>query len=356
LQLPEQAKRNSWQFTLIPVIWVIVSVGAFLWLDLFREANLKFLLPAQVGFALWVGRGVWTLWNLRPRRESPYIQMVPKLASAAGVLAVVVTLWSGLDPLYHDPEFQRSDYRGIVETINQRADAGDAVILDAPNQQEVFEYYYNGILAVYPLPVGLGGDDQATFEATREIIADHPRIFAVFWGTEERDPNHIVESTLDSEAYEADDVWYGDVRLVQYVAPIDFESFEESGAQFGESITLEQFALSAETVQPGDVLQAQFHWTTAKSLDARYKVFLQLLNVDGVLAAQRDSEPGGGQFPTTGWSPDETIIDNHALMIPDDLPPSHYTLIIGLYNPDDPLARLPVGDGEFLILGEIVVE
>jgi hypothetical protein len=62
LQLPEQAKRNSWQFTLIPVIWVIVSVGAFLWLDLFREANLKFLLPAQVGVALWVGRGVWTVW------------------------------------------------------------------------------------------------------------------------------------------------------------------------------------------------------------------------------------------------------------------------------------------------------
>jgi hypothetical protein len=91
-------------------------------------------------------------------------------------------------------------------------------------------------------------------------------------------------------------------------------------------------------------------------LDAHYKVFLQLLNADGVLAAQRDSEPGGGQFPTTGWSPDETIIDNHALMIPDDLAPSHYTLIIGLYNPDDPLARLPVGDGDFLVLGEINVE
>ena len=41
---------------------------------------------------------------------------------------------------------------------------GDAIILDAPNQIEVFSYYYDGPAPVYGLPRGLGGDDAQTFD------------------------------------------------------------------------------------------------------------------------------------------------------------------------------------------------
>jgi len=40
---------------LMPLFWVIIPVGLFLLLGLFRPANLKFLLPAQIGLALWIG-------------------------------------------------------------------------------------------------------------------------------------------------------------------------------------------------------------------------------------------------------------------------------------------------------------
>ena len=58
--------------------------------------------------------------------------------------------------------------------------------------------------------------------------------------------------------------------------------------------------------------------------------------------AQRDSEPGGGLNLTTIWSPGETVIDNHGLLLPTELPPGSYTLLLGLYDVADPTARLPV--------------
>ena len=115
-------------------------------------------------------------------------------------------------------------------------------------------------------------------------------------------------------------------------------------------------ALSATEIRPGDVLQAQLTWSTEAALEVRYKVFLQLLNADGVLAAQRDSEPAGGDAPTTGWLIDAEIRDNHALKLPSTLPAGDYSLIAGLYDIHDAFARLPVAGETYLELAAIRVE
>ena len=57
---------------------------------------------------------------------------------------------------------------------------------------------------------------------------------------------------------------------------------------------------------------------------------------------QRDSEPGGTLKPTNTWNPNETIIDNHGLLIPSDLPAGSYTLTLGLYDIANPNTRLPI--------------
>lgn len=348
-----RARRKTWQWVILPFAWTALPVAVFLALGLFRESNLKFLLPSQIGFALLMGRGVWALWTLDIPARPALAKNVPKLAAVAGFLGIFATLWAGLTPLYHD--FQRADYRGIASSISMNLQPDDAIILDAPNQEEVFRYYYRGAAPVYPLPPGLGGNDDETRELVRQIIANHRRIFVLFWGETERDPNRVVESTLDSESYEARSDWYGDVRLVRYVTPIEPVIVRESGARFGESVTLESYALSADSVQPGDVLQIRLTWRTDAPLETRYKVFVQLLDSDGVLVAQRDSEPGGGLALTTTWKVSEPIIDNHALLLPNNLSPANYTLIIGLYNIDNPQERLPVGEADYLNLSEISV-
>ena len=351
--------RDLWR-VLLPVLWVVLPVGLFLALGLFRPANLKFLLPAQVGFALWLGRGVWVLWHLRAARRgrvknSP-MHYLPAVAALVVVIALGGNLWRGLEPLYHHADFQRADYRGIVADITVRLRPGDAVILDAPNQEEVFRYYFTADAPVYPLPRGLGGDDVATRAEVEALIGDHERIFAVFWGEAERDPNRVVETTLDSQAFEAADQWYGDVRLVRYSTPRPMTIAQDVGVLFGDSITLERFALSDDSLAAGDVLQLRLDWRTDAPLDTRYKVFVQLLDSEGRLVAQRDSEPGGGLALTTTWPVGETIADNHALIIPNDLPQTHYALIIGLYDSDDPQQRLYAGETDHLILSDIHIE
>ncbi|MEQ8675870.1 MAG: glycosyltransferase family 39 protein [Aggregatilineales bacterium] len=350
--------KRTWWRILVPVVWLSVSVGIFVALGLFREANLKFLLPAQIAFSLWLARGMWVLWTVRVKRQNiGILRFAPKAAALLGVFVILSGLVEGLNPLYTDPAFQRDNYRAIVAEINANARGNDAIILSAPNQQEVFEYYYSGNATIYPLPRGLGGDDRATRTEMLSIIGQHRSIYAVLWGTGERDPNNIVESTLDGEAFEASSEWFGDVRLVRYATPVEFTDVQqlEETITFGNHITLESYALSTEDLRVGDVLQVQLQWSTDAPLDTRYKVFLQILDADGFLVAQRDAEPVGGTRPTTSWDTGNRITDNHAVIIPNGLPSANYKLIIGLYDIDNPNARLPVNGDDNLELGELTI-
>ena len=150
---------------------MIVPVGLFLALGMFRPDNVKLLLPAQIGLALWLGRGVWVLWTLklnygRQRDWATRLALiVPPATAVLSVAWLALIAVDGIAPLYADPAFQRADYRAIVQTITANLRPDDAIILDAPNQAEVFRYYYHGDAPVYPLPAGLGGDDDATANA-----------------------------------------------------------------------------------------------------------------------------------------------------------------------------------------------
>ena len=100
--------------------------------------------------------------------------------------------------------------------------------------------------------------------------------------------------------------------------------------------------LTNDELAPGDIVQITLFWETAVPLETRYKVFLHLVDANGQLVAQRDSEPGGGLNPTTRWLPGETIIDNHGVLIPADLMDGRYQLLIGLYDLTNPNTRLPI--------------
>jgi mannosyltransferase len=349
----EKIRFHGWSVS-VPLVWAGLPLALFLALGLFRPANLKFLLPAQLGFALLLGAGLAGWWELARRGyRSDRITLAFTLLQGGWLLAYLL---NGLPPLYGDSQFQRADYRAMAQVITADPREGDAIILDAPNQEEVFRYYYRGDAAVYPLPAGLGGDDAATLAQVQAIIADHQRIFVVFWGEAERDPQRIVETTLDNETFAAgDDQWFGDVRLARYVTPATLGEATTANARFGDSIVLERYATSGRSLRAGDVLQVRLEWRTEAALTTRYKVFVQLLSSGGVLVAQRDSEPGGNSLPTTTWAVGETVIDQHGLALPSDLPPGRYQVIIGLYNIDDPAQRLGVQGQDFLPIAEVTV-
>ncbi len=75
-----------------------------------------------------------------------------------------------------------------------------------------------------------------------------------------------------------------------------------------------------------------------------YTVFAQLLNQDGIVIAQSDSMPAGGERPTAGWRAGEYIVDRHRLTYNGLAQPGEVLLIVGWYDPATN-RRLLLSDG-----------
>ncbi len=132
-------------------------------------------------------------------------------------------------------------------------------------------------------------------------------------------------------------------------------------AQFGETIRLLAFdAPSLQNARANSEIPITLFWRAESDVLEDYSVFLQLLDKDGKLAAQRDSLPNNGFTPTMLWQPGETVRDAHTLQLPSNLAPGSYRLVTGLYRFRD-LSRLPLttsqgaSDEDFVVLGQVKI-
>ncbi len=116
--------------------------------------------------------------------------------------------------------------------------------------------------------------------------------------------------------------------------------------------------LRAGPIAPGQTVTVSLVWQAAQRPDRNYTVFLHLVDDEGRLVAQGDSDPVGGLRLTRSWRPGEVIRDDHPIALPDDLPPGNYAMTVGWYDRESPL-RLPVetssGDSDRLDLEPIRV-
>ena len=383
-------RRAHWLSWGLPLLWLAAPVAMVLVGGLYKEAYLKFLLVAVAPFCILMGRGVtgfmealqhgaW--WkpgqrmratNGRPpatntrgtanrnnktrRQASVSANAAPAatvtnpvgkwLAWAWLVTAVVlvsIPTAMTLRTYYFDPSVARDDYRSMARYIQAVGRPEDAILLNAPGQREVFEYYYDGDLPIYALPEQRPPDAAATTAQVKEIAASHPHLYSLFWATGESDPDGVVEGWLDTHAYKAADSWKGDVRFVIYATqqPTSNWPVQPMDVLLGDQIRLTGSALSSQEVDFGDVLQLQLNWQAERTPDADYTVFVQLLDERDQVIAQHDAPPVSGERPTSGWQPGEQVSDKHGLLVPAGTAPGDYRLIAGMYDPQSG-KRLPV--------------
>ena len=155
--IPTAPRRRARWNILLPAAWVFVSVALYLYLGL-TDRYLRFLLPAQLAFALWLGRGVWILWAWTTREQRLLLRAIPKLTAAVALGAYLLTLFGGLDILYRHPDFQRDDMRRLAADIQRDLDEGDAVIVSAAGVEELLRYYYKAEAPVFGLPTAVDDD------------------------------------------------------------------------------------------------------------------------------------------------------------------------------------------------------
>lgn len=114
--------------------------------------------------------------------------------------------------------------------------------------------------------------------------------------------------------------------------------------RWGEVVRLLGYDLEPTEVESGGSLHLTLYWQALATMEASYTVFIHLLDEEGGLQGQRDSIPGGGSLPTTGWVIGEVITDRYDISIASDAPPGRYRLLVGMYEPTSG-KRLPVYDG-----------
>ncbi|MGD1996653.1 MAG: DUF2142 domain-containing protein [Anaerolineae bacterium] len=111
----------------------------------------------------------------------------------------------------------------------------------------------------------------------------------------------------------------------------------------GGKVALVGYAFDLQNEGEGEV-GITLYWQALAEMERGYTVFVHLMDEDNQLAAQRDSQPRDGTYPTRVWKEGETIRDTHLL----SLPPSErgrYQITVGMYDPTT-LFRLPCFDAD----------
>jgi len=103
-------------------------------------------------------------------------------------------------------------------------------------------------------------------------------------------------------------------------------------AQLGEGIRLRQVQFTPEVVRAGETVTVAVVWSVAAAPQGMFTTFVHLGDPSQPPLATGDNQPRSGQYPTQVWAAGEVINDQYSLMLPADLPPGRYPLMMGMYD------------------------
>ncbi|MEK7784303.1 MAG: hypothetical protein AAB658_02605, partial [Chloroflexota bacterium] len=234
------------------LLWLLLPTGLTLGFGLFSPTFAKFLISAAPALCLLLGNGLAGLFATNLGEPASLLKSLSPLSlrrrpigvlSLAGGGLVAITMGLTLGRLYFDPAYTRADYRGIARYINSIAKPGDAILLNAPNQWEVFTYYHRDTTDVFPVARTRPLDVPTQIVELESIAATHDRLFVIYWGEAQSDPGRVIETWLNEHTFKAYDQWYSDVRLAVYGVPRTASTLQTRvDALFGNQIALEGYS------------------------------------------------------------------------------------------------------------------
>jgi hypothetical protein len=317
--------------------------------------------PGRAVPILCLAAGAVAAWALyRPAKSRQRRTAQTALVGAA--LAVMFGL--GLRLYYRDFRYGGEDdslWR-VLTALRERSRPGDAVILSNATYRLFFLNYDKRDMPVYVLPLAQGevlmpGEEPEVVTDSMEeranpafqvMLSRIARQSARWWVlteysafTTERyrvTENYLARHYFPSETV-VDEPY---ARLILY-APVGAPEERvppwperASGADFGAA-TLVGFDLpGGDAIQPGSLLPVSLLWWHDGWPDDvvpfDYSVNVSLIDSTGAAVAQRAEAPLGSFGAMSSWLPSGYYRDNHALQLPDDLPPGEYDLWVLIFD------------------------
>lgn len=282
----------------------------------------------------------WMVGHLTPtRREKlrwPATLSLVVLASSLqlpGGLSVLSTQIEGYDLAfrYVRDHWQEGD---VVITASPTA---SAVYLDRCDYYAIQRDYEQYIVEKGGLLVDrwVGAPLLNTVPELERVLKENPRVWFVIdgWRLATRYQmgfREVIVRAMES-VYEVQGV---KVLLSQGYAEAEEPAIDRSlEVKLKEGVSLLGYELSATSLEPGEELRLTLYWQAERRLKEEYTIFVHLLNREGVSAAQGDSPPMRGLYPTIYWQEGERVVDEHRFPVADDAPSGRYLLEVGVYSP-----------------------
>jgi hypothetical protein len=202
---------------LLPILGIVVLSRSR---PLYEPRFLMLVLPA---WTILVGAGLVALGGVAGRVLGDSLGL-PPLARQLAVIAVgvvvagllVIPTVRSLASYYFDPTYARDDYRGLAQTVALREQPGDAIVLTAPGQVEIFSYYFRGQSGLFPLPLQRPIDPADTRARLERLSDDHDRVWLVRWAANEADPDDLILGWLEGRGRRIGSQQFGRVELRLY--------------------------------------------------------------------------------------------------------------------------------------------
>lgn len=260
------------------------------------------------------------------------------------VLLALLANGRSLRNYFSDPVYSKGGYGDLMAYVDAYRRLGDGLLLQDGAQAPLYDYYGLPEPPAYNMPPW--GDPEMK-PLLQSVSAQHERIWLLMYGDPAGyDPDHEVELWLHQRAFRAYHGDYVDASLDLFVqGEIVPSSVPE--VRFGDMIALIGFGYAEGGHTRGGTLPVALAWRALRPMELDYTVFMHLVDRDGKLWAQADSQPLGGTRPTSRWQPGETVIDRVALPLADEMPPGEYRLQAGWYELAS-MQRLPASGARSL--------
>jgi hypothetical protein len=309
--------------------WQILQEGAAVDLIWLRRGVIEwtFLLPALLLLGLAMGGLILSassMWR-KPARYAP---------PAATALAALLT-WQSLTGVGQIPPADRPTLARLAEA----ARPGDALLVPLPpfgDAQEITVLMMAYLEPALPTFAWIESDPRAIAPAERErlwsaIAADAGRVWLFErWLTQDDLPGPTA-TRLNREAFSAQEAWFPQSgKLTLYALAGEAPAPTPLQMPFEGGLTLADFALvDGAEYRPGDIIKLRLTWQAASSARPPAEsvtLSAQLLNPPQVVAQHDRILVDVGHLP---FQPGQ---QGYGLLLPDDLPPGDYPLIVSLYQ------------------------
>lgn len=307
-----------------------------------------------------------------------------KVLAPAMIAIAVLSVWS-IFRMHFDPKFAPDDHRGAVKFLEEKLREGDAVLINAGYVYPVLSYYYRGPVGwmgrlvnyeaanregpIFLQTGSIGGSEslgwgnpesdfypttaEETARALEKVFSHHPRVWVYRCYDTVVDPEGFIRRWLEENGVKFEDALFAGesyIRVQGYLTGYLPPYSSRAGVTLGDLLELEGFSIPGSKIEAGKSIEVALYWRALRPLHEDYKVSLRIYTLLGKLLAQADEQPLGSFYPSSRWSPGQTIYHPMKVKVPSGTPPGRYFLDLVVYSPST-FTPLPVRDEKWGVQG-----